>query len=223
MSYTNRVKQLIINKKERRKCCRSAFDSGQAEQCADYICENCAKVFLRGLFLSCGSISDPQDAYHLEFALSCGDFAERVQTDLKSAGINIKYVKRRSKHVLYIKSSEQIEDFLYYIDAEKFMFELIDAKIIKSVRNDANRSRNFESANLDKMSRASAEQIEAIEELKSGGKFESLPEELKQTAELRLNNIELSLSELGEMSTPMVTKSAILHRMRKIINLAGRY
>ena len=187
---------------------------------AEFICDNCGKAFFRGLFLACGNISDPKDAYHLEFALTGENFAAGIQAALGGANIFLKSVKRRKHHVLYLKSSEQIEDFLYYINAEKFSFDIMETKIIKAVRNDANRSRNFESANLEKMSRASAGQIEAIEKLKASGKFESLPDELKQTAELRLENIEMSMQEIGEASSPAVTKSAIIHRMRKIINFA---
>ena len=221
MSYSNHVKQLVASKKERRKCCKLAFNSGRAEQRGDFKCENCYKSFFRGLFLACGNISDPRNAYHLEFALADENLAVGIQAILSEANIFLKLIKRRKNHVLYLKSSEQIEDFLYYINAEKFSFDIMETKIIKSVRNNANRSRNFESANLDKMSRASAEQIDAIEYLKSSGKFENLPSELKQTAELRLDNIEMSLQEIGEASVPAVTKSAILHRMKKIMNLAN--
>jgi DNA-binding protein WhiA len=221
VSYSNDVKQLVASKKERKKCCKRAFDSGRAEKSSDYKCGNCCKALFRGLFLACGSISDPQDAYHLELALTDENFAAEIQAALSGENILLKSVKRRKNYVLYLKSSEQIEDFLYYIDAEKFMFDIMETKIIKSVRNDANRSRNFESANLEKMSRASAEQINAIKYLKSSGKFESMPEELKQTAELRLDNIEMSLQEIGEASVPAVTKSAIMHRMKKIMNWAG--
>ncbi|MCL2099684.1 MAG: DNA-binding protein WhiA [Oscillospiraceae bacterium] len=224
MSYSNRVKETLLNKKERKKCCKLAFISGQSEQDGNFECKNCYKAFFRGLFSAHGSISDPQDAYHLEFILTDEIYAEKIKDILSGANIFLKSVKRRKNYILYLKSSEQIEDFLYYINAEKFSFELMETKILKAVRNDANRSRNFESANLDKMSRASAGQIEAIEHLKSSGKFDKLPKELKQTAELRLDNIELSLKELGEASEPAVTKSAIVHRMKKIMDLAnGRY
>ena len=224
MSYSNRVKQLITDKtdkNERRKCCRLAFDSGRAEQDGDFVCRGCRGAFFRGLFLGCGSISDPQDAYHLEFALADEAYAEKIKIILSDANIFFKSVKRRKNYVLYLKSSEQIEDFLCYINAEKFSFEIMETKIIKSVRNDANRSRNFESSNLDKMSRASAEQLEAIKYLKSSGKFDKLADELKQTAELRLENIEFSLKEIGEASEPAVTKSAIIHRMKKIMDSAA--
>jgi len=249
-SYSNRVKRLLENKEnelnelaeliesertgssssgERGDCCGLAFNAGRMEKRADFVCENCGRAFFRGLFLACGSISDPEIGYHLEFALADSDnpnnsskpLAAEIRQSLSGENIFLKSVKRRKKHVLYLKSSEQIEDFLYYINAEKFSFELMQTKILKSVRNDANRSRNFESANLDKMSRASAEQLAAIESLKSSGKFESLPKELKQTAEIRLENIEMSLQEIGEASNPAVTKSAIVHRMKKIMKIAN--
>jgi len=223
MSYSNQVKQLLLESQKERtpsSCCALAFEAGQAEQIMDFACENCRKAFFGGLFLACGSASNPQGAYHLEFALTDEAFAMKIQTVLQMENIAFKSVKRRKHHVLYLKSSEQIEDFLYYINAEKFSFDMMDAKILKSVRNNANRSRNFESANLDKMSRASAEQIAAIERLKSSGAFDMLTKELKQTAQLRLENIEMSLAEIGEASEPTVTKSAITHRMRKIMNLA---
>ena len=221
MSYSNRVKLMLESKIEHKKCCRAAFGAGSDERNGDFICGNCGKAFFRGLFLACGSISDPQIAYHLELALADEAFAAGIQAILNAENIFLKSIKRRKNYVLYLKSSEQIEDFLYYINAEKFSFDIMETKILKSVRNNANRSRNFESANLDKMSRASAEQITAIEYLKSSGKFDSLSKELKQTAEIRLENIEMSLQEIGEASIPAVTKSAIVHRMRKIMNLAN--
>lgn len=223
MSYSNQVKQLLANKKERKKCCKTAFNCGNnIISSTNFVCDNCRKAFFRGLFLASGSISNPQDAYHLELALADENFAIEVRKLLSEENIFLKSVKRRKNHVLYLKSSEQIEDFLYYINAEKYSFEMMETKILKSVRNNANRSRNFESANLAKMSRASAEQIEAIEYLKENEKFDGLSDELKQTAEIRLENIEMSLQEIGEASIPAVTKSAIVHRMKKIMNLANQ-
>jgi len=200
MSYSNRVKESLANKKNG---------------------ENCRKSFFRELFLSSGNISDPKDSYHLEFVISCEETARDIKEIAHSEGIFLKYVKRRNRHVLYLKSSEQIEDFLYYIDAAGVSFDLMKTKIIKDVRNNANRVTNFESANLDKASRASALQIDAINFIIEQGKFNLLPEELKQTANLRLENIEMSIQEIGEISEPAVSKSGIRHRMQRIINIAG--
>ncbi|MCL2816158.1 MAG: DNA-binding protein WhiA [Oscillospiraceae bacterium] len=230
MSYSNEVKKLLSAKKIKKKCCKTAFavglcvnDKNADESGLDqsiFLCPKCKKSFLRGLFLVSGSLSDPNGAYHLEFAIS----KEKTAHDIKEAAalenILFKYVKRRKKHVLYLKSSEQIEDFLYYIHAEKLSFDFMETKILKEVRNNANRVTNFESANLAKISEASAKQIEAVRLIVKKGVFESMPEELKQTARLRLKHIELSIREIGEISKPSVSKSGILHRMQKIINIA---
>ena len=236
MSYSNKVKDLLRLKKERRKCCKTVFLYGLSINSRKnsefriqnpeflhgiFVCENCTRSFFRGLFLSSGSLSDPKDAYHLEFTIHNKNTALDLQSVSEEENIFLKYVKRRKDHVLYLKSSEQIEDFLYYINAEKISFELMDVKILKDLRNNANRVTNFENANLEKMSRASAEQIEAINAIITSGRFDLLPGELKQTAQLRLENIEMSLQEIGEACEPAVTKSAVKHRMEKIIKFAG--
>jgi len=199
MSYSNKVKEMLKSVKP---------------------CGNKNKSFLRELFISSGSISDPKDAYHLEFVISDEKTARDIQNIANSENIFLKYVKRRNRHVLYLKSSEQIEDFLYYINAPKISFDLMETKILKDFRNQANRITNFENANLEKISKASAEQIGAINLIIEKGKFNELSDELKETANLRLENIEISLQEIGEISNPPVSKSGIKHRMQKIIDIA---
>jgi DNA-binding protein WhiA len=231
MSYSNKVKKLLSAKKDKKKCCKAAFssafevnakNSGENKLKEDiFVCSGCKKSFLRGLFLAGGSISDPSGAYHLEFAISGEETARGIKEMAALENIFFKYVKRRNKHVLYLKSSEQIEDFLYYIHAKKISFDVMETKILKEVRNNANRITNFESANLEKISEASAKQIEAVKFIIRKGGFESMPEELKQTAKLRLKHIELSTREIGEISKPPVSKSGILHSMQKIINTAN--
>jgi len=235
MSYSNKVKELIAEKSEkknRKKCCKAAYlyglyinsvnwETAVNSNFSDiFICGSCKKSFFRGLFLSSGSISDPKDAYHLEFAISDEKTAVDIKVLAETENIFLKYVKRRNRHVLYLKSSEQLEDFLYYIDVPKISFDLMETKILKDFRNNANRVTNFENANLEKISNASAEQIEAVELIIKKGKFDSLPDELKQTANLRLKNIELSLQEIGEISNPPVSKSGIKHRMQRIVEFA---
>lgn len=232
MSYSNKVKELLAkkSKKSRRKCCKAVLfyalsvnskESKESETIAvDFICHNCKKSFFRGLFLSSGSISDPKDAYHLEFAISDEKIASDIKNIAEAENIFFKYIKRRKKHVLYLKSSEQIEDFLYYIDAPKISFDLMETKILKDFRNNANRVTNFENANLEKISNASAEQRDAIKLIIERGKFDLLPDELKQTAKIRLENIEISLQEIGEISNPPVSKSGIKHRMQRIVSIA---
>ena len=230
MSYTNKLKEQLAEKTDARECCKATYIHGLAANSKNpgehkvnrevFVCPECKKSFFRGLFISSGNISDPKVTYHLEFAI----FDEKSADDIKALAISedilFKQIKRRNKHVLYLKSSEQIEDFLYYINAQQISFELMETKILKDLKNNANRVTNFENANLEKVSKAAAEQIKAVELIIKKGRFDSLPEELKQTARLRLEYIELSLREIGEMSKPPVSKSGITHRMQRIIDFA---
>ena len=210
MSYSNKVKEQLIKKLE-----KSANKDKEKDKE-----KNSNKSFLQELFLSFGSLSDPRSAYHLELAIADEKTMSDAKKTAEAENIFFKYVKRRNKHVLYLKSSEQIEDFLYCIDAHGISFDLMETKILKDVRNNANRITNFENANLEKISKASAEQISAINFIIEKGKFGALPDELKQTAKLRLENIELSIQEIGEISDPPISKSGVKHRMEKIINIA---
>jgi len=221
MSYSNEVKAQLAEIKTKNTCCAAAYCCGLAGIPGGFVCAGCKKSYFRGLFISCGNIPDPKTAYHLEFVIIDEAFAKVIAAAATAANILLKYIKRRRKHVLYMKSSEQIEDFLYYIDAPKISFELMETKIIKDVRNNANRITNFENANLEKISKASAEQIGAIKFIIEKGLFDSLPDELKQTADLRLENIELSIQELGEISEPPVSKSGIKHRMQRLLDIAA--
>ena len=230
MSYSKEFRDLLAKKKIRKDCCNAAFTYGftiYSESTPDiiinrdiFVCQNCKNYFFRGLFLSTGNIADPKKTYHLEFVIFHENLALDIIDIANSENIFLKYIKRRNRHVLYLKSSEQIEDFLYYIHAEKISFDLMETKIYKDFRNNANRVTNFENANIAKTSRASAEQIEAVKFIIKKRRFGSLPDELKQTARLRLKHIELSIREIGEISTPPLSKSGITHRMQRIIDIA---
>jgi len=229
MSYSNKVKESLSEKKNKKKCCKAAYlygfsinskTAGIPDISEIFKCNSCKKSFFRGLFLSGGSISDPLLTYHLEFAILNKNIAGDIKNALEPENIFLKYIKRRNKHILYLKSSEQIADFLYYIHAEKISFDYMETKILKDFRNNANRVNNFDNANLEKISKASAEQRDAIKLIIERGEFNSLPDELKHTAELRLENIELSFQEIGEISNPPVSKSGIKHRMQRIIDIA---
>ncbi|MCL1859069.1 MAG: DNA-binding protein WhiA [Oscillospiraceae bacterium] len=230
MSYSKEFRDLLAKIKIRRKCCKYAFTYGftaDSKNASDFIinrdifvCQNCKRYFFRGLFLFAGNIADPKKTYHLEFVIFHKNLALDIKDIANSESIFLKYIKRRNRHVLYLKSSEQIEDFLYYIHAEKISFDLMETKILKDFRNNANRITNFENANLEKISKASAEQIEAVKSIIKKGGFNSLPDELKQTAKLRLKYIEMSIREIGEISNPPLSKSGITHRMERIIDIA---
>lgn len=187
-----------------------------------YKCVCCPKYFLRGVFLSCGSVINPKTAYHLEFSVPDEHLAESFLELLLKYGLNAKMFKRKKDQVVYTKESEAVEDFLNFIGAQKSAFEVMNQKIEKAIRNDMNRIVNCETSNLDKAISAAQETIEAIKAIQAQGRFELLPDELKITGRLRFEHPEKSLSELVTLHPLPISKSGINHRLKKLIELSKK-
>ncbi len=185
--------------------------------------EDQQRAFVRGAFLACGSVTDPEKSYHLEFAVSyrtlCMDIC-RIIREIQDCNIAIKMLARQGAYIAYIKDSEQITDLLTYMGAVTASMNVMGTKALKQVRNSANRRANSEIANLNKTAAASAAQIKAIKKLRRSGKFNLLPDELKTVAELRYDYPELTLRQLGEMLDPPISRSGVNHRLEKIIRFS---
>ncbi len=183
--------------------------------------ECCRAAFLRGCFFAGGSITDPAKRYHLELAGSHFQASRELEVLLRESGYPPKSVKRNGSFVTYFKQSDQSEDFLTLIGAPVAAMKLMSTKLEKDLRNSVNRRLNCDSANLDKSVEAAQSQGEAIRKLQAAGRLPELPDKLRQTAALRLEYPELSLSELAEEFDPPVTKSCLNHRLRKLLELAA--
>jgi len=183
--------------------------------------ECCRRSFIRGAFLTGGTITDPVKSYHVELVTDHFNVNREMYSLLLEMGLSPKEISRGGNYSNYIKQSSGIEDFLTMIGAPLHAMELMSAKIEKDMRNSVNRKVNCDTANVTKTVDASATQIEAIRKIENAGAFEALPEKLRQTAELRLSNPELSIKELAEISVPPVTKSCLNHRLRKLVELSG--
>ncbi|MTM09212.1 DNA-binding protein WhiA [Turicibacter sanguinis] len=187
----------------------------------DLIKDNeCIRAFIRGAFLGGGSISDPEKNYHLEFVANNEEFAESLKNLINSLGFNSKTVPRKNNYVVYLKESEQISDLLNIIGAHQALLSLESTKIVKEMRNNVNRLVNCETANLSKTVNAAVRQIENIKYIQSKVGLDHLPPNLREIAELRVDNEDLTLKELGEMASPELSKSAVNHRLRKIEQIA---
>lgn len=183
--------------------------------------EDCCRVaFLRGAFMAGGSVTDPEKRYHLELATSHLRVSREVKHLMEEVGFAPKCVTRAGSHVLYFKQSDQIEDFLTTLGAPVCAMGIMEAKVEKDLRNGVNRRVNCETANLSKAVDAAQEQLAAIRRLKERGLYEELPQKLKETAQLRQDHPEATLLELSQMQDPPVSKSAINHRMRKLMELS---
>lgn len=177
-------------------------------------------AFLRGIFVSCGSVTDPNKEYHLEMILPENDRTEQLRAFLDEHGMAVKVTERLKNSVLYFKTSELIEDFLTYIGAGSHALEIMQVKIEKDIRNRANRCVNCDSANLDKTVAASEKSRRDIETIYELLGEENLTPELRETARLRIENPESSLSELCGLHTTEISRSGLNHRLKKLSKIA---
>lgn len=180
----------------------------------------CDISFIKGAFLSCGTASDPNKSYHIEFVVSYKMLSLDLMKMLNDYGIKAKHMVRRYVNVIYIKDSESIEDLLALMGAHNSALEIMNIKIYKDIRNLTNRRINFENANLSKTATAAFDQMQAIEAIKENGIYPTLTDELKQIANIRYENPDASLRDIGEMCSPPLSRSAVNHRLKKLISLA---
>ena len=177
-------------------------------------------LFLRGAFLACGVVTDPNKSYHLEFSVGDKDKSKELHRIITESGMKVKTSCRKDKHILYSKDSEAIADILTYIGAMLSSMEVMNAKIYKDVRNNVNRAVNCETANIDKTIEAGRKQAAAIEIIENTKGLGFLSEDLRKIAEIRKENIDLSLSDIGKMVDPPISRSGVYHRLKKICEIA---
>ena len=184
--------------------------------------ECCGRAFLRGLFLCCGSITEPKNSNHLELMINEPNFCEDVMTMIKNLDLELvpRTAERKGRMSIYFKDGAQICDFLSLTGAYKAMMEYENSRIIKDYNNSINRRVNFINANMDKSMSASMMQMNDILLIEKNVGITSLPDSLEKIAKLRLANPEASLVEIGEMLNPPVGKSGVSHRLRKISKIA---
>lgn len=180
----------------------------------------CKRAFLRGAFLSVGSMSDPAKGYHLEFDCTEESKAKQLQEIMESFDIESKIILRKKYHVVYLKEGSGIVDLLNVCEAPVSLMNLENLRILKEMRNSVNRRVNCETANIAKTVSAAARQVEDIEYLRVHYGFHNLPEALREMAEVRLENPDAPLKELGEYFNPPIGKSGVNHRLRKLSQLA---
>ena len=183
--------------------------------------ECCRVSFLRGAFLSGGSVTDPVKRYHLELATNHHKVSRETNSLLLDLGFQPKDTLRNGSSILYFKQSDTIEEFLAKLGAPLASMGVMEAKIEKEMKNKINRIVNCDNANTSKIVEAAQTQIAAIRTLRERELFETLPEKLRRTAVLREENPEANLSELAALFDPPLTKSALNHRLRKLCELAA--
>ena len=221
-SFSSSVKDHLKDIIRKKKCCTHAFNDG----CTIYdgnmpsadlirkglsglVCHECLPSFIAGLFVATGNISDPAKSYHLEFSVPDNETADAISEVLIDGGFDAGRTTRKGRHILYFKNSTVIEDILGFIGASSGAFDLMNVKIVREMRETTNRQVNCDSANISKTLSASEKHIRIISELKDMGLFNSLTGDLKETADLRVNFPDISISELGQKFSPPISKSGV--------------
>lgn len=180
----------------------------------------CKRAFIRGAFLGGGSISSPQKSYHLEISTKHLTMKNDFKHLLENFDMNVKTIQRKNSFVFYFKGSSQIGDMLALMGAHSTMMEFLNVKITKEMRNNVNRIVNCETANVGKTINAALEQKRAIDKINTNIGIDLLPPDLQELAWLRIDHIDATLKDLGEMIDPPLNKSAVNRRMKKIIEIA---
>ncbi len=187
---------------------------------ANLDCEHCARALLRGAFLSCGAVTNPERDYHLEFSVPYYNLSRDLLALLGEEGFPAKMVSRNGSYIVYLKESERIEDCLTYLGASHGALEMMSVKMVKSIRNETNRRLNCESANIDKTVAAAGMHADAVRRIQEAGALDSLTPELRQLALLRVENPDMSLRELGAALDPPLSRSGVNHRLQRLLTIA---
>lgn len=176
----------------------------------------CRWAFIRGAFLSAGSINDPEKGYHLEFAVKDPTLSFAFAAFLELCGYKPHTSARPSVTALYYNNSVAIEELLGLIGATEQSLEIMETKIVRDMRNKLNRQNNFETSNITKTVNAAIEQTAAIKFLEKNNLLGLLSEELYEVAMLRRDNPEASLSELCTLCGGKISRSGLNHRLKRI-------
>jgi len=201
------------------------YEKGEAPTqriCPIWKCEYDKGAFLRGVFLACGTVNMPDTSYHLELSPQPAAFRAALKDFLIENDLPPKVIKRtgRREESLYYKDSTAMEDFLNFIGAQRSAFTLMNVKIKRDIRNNANRIANCDMANIDKTITAAARQMEAIWRIADEGRADRLSPQLRQTFDLRAAYPDVNLAELAAMHQPPISKSGVSHRLSKLIAFA---
>lgn len=180
----------------------------------------CKRAFIRGVFLACGSMSDPEKTYHFEMIMTSLGCAQQLRNVIRFFDVDAKIVVRKKYYVVYVKDGSQIVDILNVMEAHKALMDFENVRILKEMRNTINRKVNCEAANINKTVTAASKQVEDILYIQNTVGFGDLSPGLQEIAELRIEHQDASLKELGNMLSKPIGKSGVNHRLRKLSEYA---
>lgn len=180
----------------------------------------CSRAFLRGAFLVCGSVTDPEKDYHIELSVTKAKLCDDLLQIIDDIGLKAKKIIRNNSYVIYSKDAESVEDFIGTMGANNAFLTVMQTRAMKNIKNQINRRSNFESANMSRSIEAGLKQVNLIEEILKKISLNDMTKDLAALCKLRLDNPELSLDEIGKMMVPELSRSAVSRRFKKLEKIA---
>ena len=181
----------------------------------------CSRALLRGAFLVCGSVTDPNKEYHIEFNVQKAKLCSDLMQIIDDLGLKAKKIIRGNSYVIYSKDAESVEDYIGTMGANNAFMEVMQTRAMKDIKNQINRRTNFESANMSRSIEAGLKQVALIEEILEKIKIDDMTKDLAELCSLRLENPDVSLDELGKLMTPELSRSAVSRRFKKLEKIAA--
>lgn len=179
-------------------------------------CQKCSQAFIATAFLCCGTMTDPEKSYNLEFLSTRHALSQQLEAMLAEHDFHPHRALRKGANTVYVKAADHIEDLLTYMGAGGAAMRIMDQRLYNEMRNKTNRLSNCETANLGKSVQAAVQVQLAIERLRDAGALAALPEPLRQTARLRMQYPDLPLAKLAQKCDPPVSKAGLSHRFKRI-------
>ena len=180
----------------------------------------CRRAYLRGAFLGSGTVTHPEKGYHLEWKAEDNRLADTLKDLLEKSGLPYRAYERRGQTVVYLKEADQISDALALMGASGSVLEMENIRVNRQTRLQAARASNCDEHNSERMLDAAQKQAEACRNISLSVGLFTLPPALREIARARMENPELSMTELGEMMNPPLSKSAVNHRLRRLMEIA---
>ena len=188
----------------------------------NFKCQSCMQAFIATAFLCCGTMTDPEKSYNLEFLSTRHYLSQQLEAMLAEHDFHPHRALRKGANTIYIRVADHIEDLLTFMGAGGAAMRIMDQRLYNEMRNKTNRLSNCETANLGKSVQAAVQVQLAIEKLQAAGAMNTLPENLRLTAKLRMQYPDLPLAKLAQKFDPPVSKAGLSHRMKKIQEAAAR-
>lgn len=183
----------------------------------------CRKAYLRAAFLGSGTMTNPEKEYHFEITAGDQSLVRELSRLLEKCGLPVNTYQRKGSTVVYLKSAQHISDVMALMGASNSVFAMEDIRIRKQARGAANRAINCDEHNFQRMLDAADTQVEGIRRYVIAKGLRSLPPALQEIAQKRLDNADLSLAELGQQFEPPLSKSAVNHRMRRLMEIVRQH